>query len=122
LKRREEGAGGEGEEGGGRGRRKGEGIIIPSFLFLIVFVDAFVIGVIIIGLHGRMDEEFLRSRKRRRRRRKNRGTFFSITSGKKKKNGGGDGGEWEDDARRGGGLEGDCEERWFVAECAGGRW
>ncbi len=66
------------QEGKERRRRKGEGIIIPSFLlFLIVFADAFVIGVVIIGLHGRMDEEFLRrSRKRRRRRRKNRGTFF----------------------------------------------
>jgi hypothetical protein len=49
-------------------------------LFFIVVVDAFVIGVIIIGLHGRMDEEFLRSRKR-----KNRGIFFLSQVGRRRR-------------------------------------
>ncbi len=45
-----------------------------------------MIGVIIIRLHGRMDEEFLRrSRKRRRRRRKNRGTFFLSQVGRRRR-------------------------------------
>jgi hypothetical protein len=77
----------EGKERRRTGEEEGGGIITPSFLFLIVVVDAFVIGVIIIGLHGRMDEEFLRrSRKRRRRRRrKSWGTFFLSEVGRRRR-------------------------------------